>query len=99
VPGARLRPGGATVPHIIDGAWFKQGAVILHMSLRDLATEAMAGAEHVVDEVSHALREKTSLALAVEHGTVERGEIRAIGELLRGSARRDRQRSVVAGSC
>ncbi|MEU1176790.1 2,3-diaminopropionate biosynthesis protein SbnB [Streptomyces sp. NPDC005820] len=85
----------ATVPHVTDGGWFKQGATVLHMSLRDLTPAALADADHVVDEVSHALREKTSLALAVEQGAVEPGRIRAVGELLRGVARRDPGRTVV----
>ncbi|MBC9726531.1 2,3-diaminopropionate biosynthesis protein SbnB [Streptomyces sp. TRM68367] len=80
----------AVVPHASEPGWFKPGAVVLHMSLRDLEPTAMSGATHVVDEVSHALREKTSLALAVEQGTVNRESIVAVGDYLRGVARPDR---------
>ncbi|MCC5033929.1 2,3-diaminopropionate biosynthesis protein SbnB [Streptomyces sp. WAC 00631] len=85
----------AVVPYVTDAGWFKPGAVVLHMSLRDLEPEAMADAAHVVDDVSHALREKTSLALAVERGTVRREDITAIGDHLRGAARPSRGRTVV----
>lgn len=80
----------SVVPHLSESSWFKHNAVVLHMSLRDLTPEAMAGAVHVVDDVSHALREKTSLALAVEQGTVARQDIIPVGDLLRGVAKPDR---------
>jgi 2,3-diaminopropionate biosynthesis protein SbnB len=85
----------AVVPHLSDPAWFKPGAVILHMSLRDLVPEAMAGAVHVVDEVSHALRERTSLGLAVDAGIVRREEIHPVGDYLQGNAKPDRGRLAV----
>lgn len=80
----------AVEPHLSESGWFKHNAVVLHMSLRDLTPEAMAGAVHVVDDVSHALREKTSLALAVEQGTVDRQDIIPVGDFLRGVAEPDR---------
>ncbi|MER5834689.1 2,3-diaminopropionate biosynthesis protein SbnB [Streptomyces sp. NPDC002130] len=80
----------AVVPHLSESSWFKHDAVVLHMSLRDLMPEAMAGAVHVVDDVSHALREKTSLALAVEQGTVQRRDIVPVGDLLSGAVKPDR---------
>ncbi|MBD0844177.1 2,3-diaminopropionate biosynthesis protein SbnB [Streptomyces sp. TRM68416] len=85
----------AVVPHLSESRWFKHNAVVLHMSLRDLTPEAMAGAVHVVDDVAHALREKTSLALAVEQGTVERDGILPVGDFLRGAAKPDRERRAV----
>ncbi|MFF4603456.1 2,3-diaminopropionate biosynthesis protein SbnB [Streptomyces sp. NPDC001339] len=85
----------AVVPHVGEPGWFKPGAVILHMSLRDLLPEAMAEAVHVVDDVAHSLREKTSLALAVEQGTVDRRDITPIGDYLRGAAEPDRERTAI----
>ncbi|MER7708150.1 2,3-diaminopropionate biosynthesis protein SbnB [Kitasatospora sp. NPDC097605] len=85
----------AVQPHLADPSWFAPGAVVLHMSLRDLTAEAMAGAVHVVDEVSHALRERTSLGLAVDAGLVEYADIRPVGDYLLGNARPDRSRLAV----
>lgn len=85
----------AVQPHLSDPSWFTSGAVVLHMSLRDLTAQAMAGAVHVVDEVSHALRERTSLGLAVEAGVVDRDEIRPVGDYLQGKAEPDRTRLAV----
>jgi ornithine cyclodeaminase len=65
------------------------------MSLRDLKPSAMAGAEHIVDEVSHALREKTSLALALDEGIVQRADITNIGDHLDGRIRRNPGRTAV----
>ncbi|GAA1973145.1 2,3-diaminopropionate biosynthesis protein SbnB [Kitasatospora viridis] len=85
----------AVVPHLSESSWFKRGAVVLHMSLRDFTPEAMAGAVHVVDEVGHALRERTSLGLAVDAGLVERDDIRPVGDYLQGKAEPDRDRLAV----
>ncbi|WP_037603356.1 hypothetical protein [Streptacidiphilus rugosus] len=85
----------AVTPHIGDLSMLAPHATVLHMSLRDLTPAALAGADHVVDDVSHALRERTSLALAVEDGTVPRAEIHAVGELLVGGARRTPGRKAV----
>ncbi|MFI9330356.1 NAD(P)-binding domain-containing protein [Kitasatospora sp. NPDC052868] len=85
----------AVLPHLADASWFKPGAVVLHMSLRDLTADAMAGAVHVVDEVGHALRERTSLALAVAGGLVRREEVRNVGDYLQGRVKPDRERLAV----
>lgn len=77
----------ATEPYVDDAGLFEPGAVVLHMSLRDLRPRAMSGAAHVVDEVSHAVREKTSLALAVEEGKVDLADVTAVGDHLSGKAR------------
>lgn len=42
------------------------GTVVLHISLRDLLPESLADAHNIVDDVDHALRERTSLDLAVQ---------------------------------
>ncbi|GAA1177519.1 ornithine cyclodeaminase [Kitasatospora gansuensis] len=85
----------AVTPHLdrLDG--LAPDAIVLHMSLRDLTPEALAGAEHVVDEVSHSLREKTSLALAVEAGVVAREDVRPVGDLLTGEWKRTPGRTAV----
>ncbi|EST26637.1 NAD(P)-binding domain-containing protein [Streptomyces roseochromogenus] len=85
----------AITPHIDSLAPLAPHATVLHMSLRDLTADALAGAEHFVDDVSHALRERTSLALAVEAGTVQRAAIRAVGEVLIGDCRRTPDRRAV----
>ncbi|KUN07203.1 hypothetical protein AQI95_11725 [Streptomyces yokosukanensis] len=85
----------AITPHIDSLQRLAPNATVLHMSLRDLTPEALSGAEHFVDDVSHALRERTSLALAVEAGTVRRDAIRAVGEVLLGDCRRTPDRRAV----
>lgn len=41
------------------------GTVVLHISLRDLLPESLLDTHNIVDDVDHALREQTSLGLAV----------------------------------
>ncbi|MEV0938099.1 2,3-diaminopropionate biosynthesis protein SbnB [Streptomyces phaeochromogenes] len=42
------------------------GTVVLHISLRDLLPESLLDAHNIVDDVDHAVRERTSLDLAVQ---------------------------------
>ncbi|CAL9613851.1 N-((2S)-2-amino-2-carboxyethyl)-L-glutamate dehydrogenase [Streptomyces sp. enrichment culture] len=42
------------------------GTVVLHISLRDLLPESLIDAHNIVDDVDHAMRERTSLELAVQ---------------------------------
>ncbi|MFF7976463.1 hypothetical protein [Streptomyces sp. NPDC007905] len=42
------------------------GTVVLHISLRDLLPESLIDTHNIVDDVEHALRERTSLDLAVQ---------------------------------
>ncbi|CAL9327149.1 2,3-diaminopropionate biosynthesis protein SbnB [Streptomyces sp. SudanB182_2057] len=42
------------------------GTVVLHISLRDLLPESLLDAHNIVDDVDHALRERTSLDLAAQ---------------------------------
>lgn len=85
----------AVEPYVGEADWFCPGAVVLHMSLRDLKPAAMSGAEHIVDEISHALREKTSLALALDEGIVQRADITNIGDHLDGRIHRKPDKTAV----
>ena len=76
----------ATRPHIHDLSACPAGAVLLHISLRDIAPEAILACDNVVDDMDHVCRERTSLHLA-EQATGGRGFIRcALADILKGDA-------------
>ncbi|MFJ4712043.1 2,3-diaminopropionate biosynthesis protein SbnB [Streptomyces sp. NPDC088785] len=55
----------AIEPHL-DLKAAAPGTVVLHISLRDLLPESLIDADNIVDDTEHALRERTSLDLAVQ---------------------------------
>jgi ornithine cyclodeaminase len=76
----------AAEPHIADLTLCPAGALVLHVSLRDLSADAILASDNVVDDPDHVCRERTSLHLA-ELRTGNRDFIRCtLGQILLGEA-------------
>jgi ornithine cyclodeaminase/alanine dehydrogenase-like protein (mu-crystallin family) len=54
----------AAEPHVSDPSWFGHNPLVLHVSLRDLASEILLAATNIVDDVEHCLKANTSPHLA-----------------------------------
>jgi ornithine cyclodeaminase len=71
-------------PHVTSLAAFRDGATVLHLSLRDLSAECVLRCDNVVDDADHVCRAGTSLHLAAEK-TAGRAFIRcSLAEILEG---------------
>lgn len=53
----------APAPHLEDDGTWGEGSTVLHLSLRDLHPATILRSINVVDDVDHAIRERTSLHL------------------------------------
>ncbi len=87
----------AGTPYVPELSNCAPGTAILHVSLRDLAPEAILACDNIVDDVDHVCRAETSVHLA-EQLTGNRDFIRCtLGEILNGSAkaREDEQKAAV----
>jgi ornithine cyclodeaminase len=81
----------ASQPYIADLSACAPGSTILHVSLRDIAPEAILGCDNILDDIDHVCRAQTSVHLA-EQLAGNRDFLRCtLGDVLEGRApaRRD----------
>lgn len=73
----------ALSPYLADLSACPRGAVLLHISLRDLTPEAILASDNILDDVDHVCREQTSVHLAeqkVGHRDFIRGTLAHVVE-------------------
>lgn len=76
----------AATPHITTVAECPPGAVILHVSLRDLTPDVILNADNIVDDADHVFRSETSLHLT-ERVVGNRSFVRCtLADVLKGRA-------------
>jgi ornithine cyclodeaminase len=85
----------APQPHVGDARLFAHHPVVLHLSLRDLATDVVLGAANVVDDVDHCLRAATSVHLAAEQAGHRDFLIGTLADVLRGRTEPPADRTIV----
>jgi len=71
----------ATAPHFDAGAC-RAGALILHVSLRDLTPDSILACHNIVDDPDHVCRENTSVHLAEQRAGHRRFIDASIGQVL-----------------
>jgi 2,3-diaminopropionate biosynthesis protein SbnB len=76
----------ALTPHVASANALHPQALVLHLSLRDLAPAVMHVADNVVDDADHVLRERTSLHLASADAPGKRLVRAELGDILAGRA-------------
>jgi ornithine cyclodeaminase len=85
----------APAPHVLDPGLFAHHPLVLHLSLRDLGTAVILGADNVVDDADHCLRAETSVHLAEQQVGDRRFLTGTLADVMSGVVERPRGRTVV----
>jgi 2,3-diaminopropionate biosynthesis protein SbnB len=85
----------ASKPHITDCTLFEHNPLVLHISLRDLASEILLNSQNVVDDVEHVMKANTSPHLA-EQQTGNRGFVTGtLADIILGRRAVNRSRPII----